>query len=55
MKAAEDVIELFGMTNQIIDAELAGIEKKFDVDLGRSPKAPEEKDAVYYPQFDKAI
>jgi hypothetical protein len=55
MKAAEDVIKLFGMTNQIIEAELISIEKKFDVDLGRNPKAPEEKDAVYYPQFDKAI
>jgi hypothetical protein len=55
MKREEDIIKLFGMTNQIIEAELSSIEKKFGVDLARRSIAPEEKDSVYYPQFDKAV
>jgi Swt1-like HEPN len=55
MKNAESIIKLFGMTNQIIEADLAEIEKRHNLDLGLRPKSQEEKDAVYYPQFDKAI
>jgi hypothetical protein len=47
MKTEADIIKLFGMTNQIIEADLSSIEKKFGVDLARRPTAPEEKDTVY--------
>jgi hypothetical protein len=55
MKSPEDVIKLFGMTNQLIEADLLSVEKRFDLDLGHGPRIPEEKDAVYYPQFDRVI
>lgn len=47
----ENVIKLFGVTNQIAELDLKRIEDKFKIDLGRNKKIV-RKDNVYYPQFD---
>ena len=55
MDSAESIVKLFGMTNQLIEADLDQIERKYDLDLGRRSQVDEQKDATYYPQFDKVI
>lgn len=47
----ENIIKLFGVTNQIAELDLKRIEDKFKIDLGRIKKIV-RKDNVYYPQFD---
>lgn len=47
----ENIIKLFGVTNQIAELDLKRIEEKFKIDLGRNKKIV-RKDNVYYPQFD---
>lgn len=47
----ENIIKLFGVTNQIAELDLKRIEDKFKIDLGRNKKIV-RKDNVYYPQFD---
>lgn len=42
------------MTNQMLELDLAKIEAKYDIDLGRS-KNKKAKDNTYYPQFDLEI
>jgi len=50
----ENIIKLFGVTNQIAELDLKRIEHKYKIDLGRSKKIV-RKDNVYYPQFDLAV
>jgi len=50
----ENIIKLFGVTNQIAELDLKRIEDKYKIDLGRNKKVI-RKDNVYYPQFDLAV
>ena len=50
----ENIIKLFGVTNQFAELDLKRIEDKYKIDLGRSKKIV-RKDNVYYPQFDLAV
>jgi len=50
----ESIIKLFGITNQFTELDLDRVEKKHNIDLGRS-KAKTEKDITYYPQFELSI
>ena len=50
----ENMIKLFGVTNQIAELDLKRIEDKFKIDLGRNKKII-RKDNVYYPQFDLIV
>jgi hypothetical protein len=50
----EDIVKLFGITNQMLELDLNRIEKKYDLDLGRV-KTKVESDNIYYPQFDLEI
>jgi hypothetical protein len=50
----ENIIKLFGVTNQITELDLKRVEDKFKIDLGRNKKVV-RKDNVYYPQFDLAV
>jgi len=50
----ENLIKVFGITNQFAELDLDRIEQKFDIDLGRK-KIKIEKDTVYYPQFELEI
>jgi hypothetical protein len=49
-------IKLFAMSLQMLERDLSDIEKKYEIDLGRSVE-PETtgKDEEYYPQFDQSI
>lgn len=51
---AEDVLKIFGMTNQLLEADLARIEAQYNIDLGREQGA-EVLEEDYYSQFDEAI
>jgi hypothetical protein len=50
----ENMIKLFGVTNQIAELDLKRIEDKFKIDLGRNKKIV-RKDNIYYPQFDLIV
>lgn len=50
----ENIIKLFGVTNQIAELDLKRIEDKYKIDLGRNKKII-SKDNVYYPQFDLEV
>jgi hypothetical protein len=55
MKRPEDLVKLFGMSNQLIETELDRVEHRHGVDLGRARSGPAESDNAYYPQFEQAI
>lgn len=55
MKRPEDVIKLFGMTNQLIVNDLDNIENEYDLQLGHALSEKSEKDEKYYPQFQQSI
>ena len=50
----ENLIKLFGVTNQIAELDLKRIEDKYKINLGRNKKII-SKDNVYYPQFDLEV
>jgi len=50
----ENVIKLFGITNQFTEFDLDRVEKEYQIDLGRK-KSKAEKDNIYYPQFELAV
>lgn len=54
MKEAENIIKLFGITNQFTELDLDRVEEKLGVDLGRKKKNI-EKEVTYYPQFESEI
>lgn len=55
MNALERV-KLFAVSLQMLDQDLADIEKKYGINLGLSIKQEmDDKDEEYYPQFDEAI
>lgn len=51
----ENLIKLFGMTNQLITHEMSRIEEQYNCDLGCIQNVSEEKDERYYPQFDEKV
>jgi hypothetical protein len=50
-----NIIKLFGMTNELAEADLDRIEEQFALDLGRAHRRPLDKDNAYYPQFEKSL
>lgn len=50
----ENIIKVFGITNQFAELDLDRIEQKYNIDLGRR-KTNFKKDNTYYPQFDLEI
>jgi hypothetical protein len=49
-------IKLFAMSLQMLERDLSDIEKKYEIDLGRSVEQEATgKDEEYYPQFDQSI
>ena len=54
MKETENIIKLFGITNQFTELDLDRVEEKLGLDLGRKKKNI-ENEATYYPQFESEI
>ena len=51
----EERIKLFGMAAQMAERELDSMERRLDIDLGRTPPGSEDKDDEYYPQFKQSF
>lgn len=54
MKDPENIVKLFGITNQFAELDLDRIEEGLGIDLGRKRKVI-EKESTYYPQFEAEI
>lgn len=54
IKEPENLIKLFGITNQFTELDLDRVESEFKIDLGRK-KSKVVKDNIYYPQFELEI
>lgn len=54
VKDPDNLIKLFGITNQFAELDLDRVENTFQIDLGRK-KSKVEKDNIYYPQFELEI
>jgi hypothetical protein len=54
IKEPENLIKLFGITNQFTELDLDRVEDQFKIDLGRK-KSKIVKDNIYYPQFELEI
>lgn len=54
-KGALDRIKAFGMTNQMVVEDLTRIAAEQLIDLGHLPPAPQNVEAVYYPQFAASV
>jgi len=50
-----DAIKMFAVTAQLVDADLAQVERDFKISLGRASQAAEDTDEDYYPQFDEDL
>ena len=55
LEAAENLIKLFGMSNQLLSHDLSLLERKFDIELGHTPQLQRDRDQTYYPQFDEEV
>jgi hypothetical protein len=52
----EDAVRLFGMTHQLIESDLAAVEERFSIDLGRnSSDGSAIRDEDYFPQFEERV
>lgn len=51
----ENLLKLFGMSNQLLVHELDKVETFYDLTLGHKQDTPKERDETYYPQFDTRI
>jgi len=51
---AENIVKLFGMTNQLLNEDLKSVEKEFAIELGHLPTANQTEDK-YYPQFEHSV
>lgn len=51
----EEAIKLFGISNQLLEIGLTKVESELSIDLHRNLIKRDDKDNVYYPQFDKSI
>ena len=54
-QSLEDCIKVFGITNQIAESDLTNVEKELGLSLGRKLSSEENRDDIYYPQFDQNI
>jgi Swt1-like HEPN len=54
LKHKENIVKLFGITNQFTEFDLDRVEKEFKIDLGRK-KQKTDKDNIYYPQFELEV
>lgn len=52
---AEDIVKVFGMTNQLLEIEMDRIEQLLGIDLGRKTGSAENIEEIYYPQFESYI
>lgn len=51
-----DAIRLFGMSHQLIEADLNRVEAELGIDLGRrAGLAGNDQDESYYPQFERSV
>jgi hypothetical protein len=48
------MLQRFGMANLLLESNLDGIEKKYQIDLGRH-KSQESTEENYFPQFDESV
>jgi len=48
-------IKSFAMTNMLLEADLDEIEKKFEIDLGRTKRVTSKIENAYYPQFQASL
>ena len=48
-------IKLFGMDHLMLERDLDRVENELNLELGRDPGAPDDKDESYYPQFPEAV
>src|SRR5438045_472241 len=53
-RSAYEIVKGFGMTNQLLEAELDRIEREYKVNLGRQKDA-EQLEESYYLQFDESV
>src|SRR5882672_4627948 len=51
----ESLVKLLGMSNQLLQNDLDGIEQRYTVNLGRDISSKGDADQVYYPQFDANV
>jgi len=55
MKSSEDLIKLFGMSNQLLTNDLDKIEHDFDISLEHRTDSTTDKDTEYFPQFEEDV
>lgn len=55
MKRPDDIIKLFGVSNQLVEADLARIEQEHNISIRKDQTSVVEKDEAYYPQFSESI
>lgn len=55
MRADEDAIKLFAISNQLIEQDLDRVERDLLLDLGRSHEMQVSQDSSYYPQIEVGI
>jgi hypothetical protein len=53
--SADKALKLFAASNQILELDLSRIEARYKVDLTRNLSRSDDKDKVYYPQFDESV
>jgi len=51
----DNIIKKFGMSNLFIELEIRQLEEMYGYSLKNNPKNDNDKDNIYYPQFEKAI
>ena len=51
---SSDAIRLFGMSCRMIEGDLDAVEKRLEVDLGRTENAA-DSDSEYFPQFEEKL
>jgi len=54
-KQKENMIKVFGMTNQILTEDLSRIESKYNIELGHTIQVSNQERQQYYSQFDIAV
>ncbi|GJL63234.1 MAG: hypothetical protein NPIRA04_18880 [Nitrospirales bacterium] len=54
-KTLEELIKLFGISNQLVENDLDRVEREFSINLNRDHQKSLEKDPDYYPQIDQEI
>lgn len=50
---AEEIVKIFGITNQLLEHDLDRVEQEYAIDLRRGHAAESDADATYYPQIER--